>query len=235
MISKKENPLYNISFNILIPVYILNKGSSFFDSDQASLYSLLLALVFPTLYGFKDYFKEKKIHTISILCLVGILLTGGLALFQLKGIYFAIKEGLVPLVIALATLASVYFKKPMVYLILFESNIFKKDLIQQKVTQNNKRKAFNQLINKTTIWLSYSFVLSGMLNFIIGVWVFKDIDPQLSQDIQRQILNEQIADMTWMGYLFIALPLSFITMFLLWYLVKHIKNLTGLQFKDIIE
>lgn len=231
MISKKENPFYNITFNVLLPVYILNKGEKFFSTEHANLYALLVALSLPLLYGLYDYVKSKKVNVISVLSLVGILLTGGFALFQFKGIYFAIKEGALPFLIALITLASVPYKKPLIYLLLFESHLLNKNLIEQKIKEHKKEKEFQTLMNKTTVWLSYSFILSAILNFTIGFFVFKEIDPALSQEIQRKILNEQIADMTWMGYLFIALPLSFITIFIFWTIMKNLKNLTGFDFQ----
>ncbi len=232
---KKENPFYNILFNIILPVLILNKGKDFFPAEDAAVYSLLLALAFPFIYGCKDYIVSKKINIISLIGVIGVALTGGLALLQLKGIYFAIKEAIIPLFIAIVVLGSIPYKKPLISLFLFQSSLFKKDLIYEKLKEHNKEKEFQMLMNKTTIWLAGSFLLSALLNFIIGLIVFKNINPDLKEAVQRQILNEQIADMTWMGYVFIAFPLSFITIFILWYILKHLKQMTGLDFKESIQ
>ena len=233
--SKKENPIYNILFNIILPVWILNKGPDFFSDENATIYSLILALAFPIAYGLKDYFRTKKANIVSIIGVLSVVLTGGLALLQLEGIYFAIKEAAVPFFIAIITLASIPYKKPLIYVFLFDLSLFDKELIQEKVDAVQGQKDFDALMNKTTVWLAGSFILSAVLNFIIAIWVFKDIDPSLEEVARRQILNEQIADMTWMGYVFIAFPLSFITLFIFWYISKTLKRITGLNLMESLK
>lgn len=234
-LNKKENPLYSILFNIILPVVILNKSSDFFSSEHATTYGLLLALSFPIIYGLKDYYQKKQTNFISIIGVLSVALTGGLALMRLEGIYFAIKEAAIPLFIALIAIFSIFYKKPLVSLFLFELPFFQKDMIIAKIKEHNKEKQFEQLMNESTWYLIGSFILSAILNFIIAILVFTKIDPSLEEVIQKQILNEQIADMTWMGYVFIAFPLSFITMFLFWYIAKQIKKITGLNLLDTLQ
>ncbi len=232
--SKKENPFYNLGFNIVLPVVVLNKGQQFISSESAPVYVLLIALAFPFLYGLKDFIIARKINAVSLIGLVSIALTGGLALLQLEGIYFAIKEGAIPMVLAFVALGSIFLKKPLAELFVFKTSLFDTDLIKNKLEENNKEKDFEKLMNTSTLALSGSFVLSAVLNFVIAIWVFKDIDPQLDEETKRQLINEQVADMTWMGYVFIALPLTFITVFLLWWILKKLKILTGLSLEELI-
>ena len=231
---KKENPIYNIGLNIILPVVILNKGQNFISSESAPLYVLLLALSLPFFYGLKDFLQAQKINFFSLIGFLSILLTGGLALFQLQGIYFAIKEALIPLILALVALLSIFFKKPLASLLIFKSSLFNTSLIQHKLKTNHKEQAFEKLMNISTLAFSGSFVLSAILNFVIAVFVFKDIDPLLAENVKRQILNQQVADMIWMGYVFIALPLTLITGVLLWWILKQLKILTGLSLSEMI-
>ena len=69
---------------------------------------------------------------------------------------------------------------------------------------------------------------------MIALYVFKNIDPQLSEAIKEQIINKQVADMTWMGYVFIAVPLTIITGFLFWWILKQLKLLTDLTLEELI-
>ena len=251
----KENPIYNLGFNIILPLIVLNKGqefispilasiggffsnnhalSAFFSSKSTPIYTLFIALSFPFIYGLKDFIRTQKINFVSLIGLIGIALTGGLALLQLEGIYFAVKEAAIPLVLALVALASIFAKKPLAHLFIFKSSIFDTNLIQAKLISNNKEKDFRKLMNVSTLILSCSFVLSAVLNFMIAIFVFADIDPQIGEELKRQRINEQVADMTWMGYVFIALPLTFITGFLLWWILKKLKALTGLVVEELI-
>ena len=234
MPSKKENPIYNLGFNIILPVIILNKWPHFFPSEKAPIYALIIAIFLPLAYGLKDFVIKKKINSISLIGLVSIALTGGLALFQFEGIYFAIKEAAIPLLLALIAIASILLKKPLATWFIFKSSLFDIQIIEEKLKENNKEEHFKKLMNFSTLSLSASFVLSAILNFIIAFFVFQNLDPNLTENVKRQIINEQIADMTWMGYVFIALPLTLITGILLWWILKQLKTLTGLSMEELI-
>ena len=222
---KKENPFVNILFNILLPVFILNKTSKYFPQIQP-VTILLIALSFPLFYGVKDYFRERKVNWISVMGLTGILLTGGFALLQLEGIFFAIKEAMIPFIIGLITIGSVFYKKPFMTL-LIKSSAFAEDLIFQKLKENNTEKAFVRLMNETTLYFAGSFFISAVLNFFIAQNIFQERDS-------LETLNEQIATMTWLGYVVIALPLSVVSGLILWYLIKNLKKITGLSFNEMI-
>ena len=251
----KENPIYNLGFNIILPLIVLNKGqefiysilafiggsfsndyllSVFFSSKSAPIYTLFIALSFPFIYGLKDFVREKKINFVSLIGLISIALTGGLALLQLEGIYFAVKEAAIPLVLAFVALASIFVKKPLASLFIFKSSLFDTNLIQAKLISKNKEKDFKKLMNVSTLVLSCSFVLSAILNFIIAIFVFVDIDSHVREELKGQLINKQVADMTWMGYVFIALPLAFVTGFLLWWILKKLKALTGLGLEELV-
>ena len=231
----KENPFLNIGFNVLLPVLILNKAQKWTAIELSPVLILLIALAFPFCYGLKDLILQKKINVFSVIGLVGTALTGGLALLKLKGIYFALKEAGIPLALAAFGMASVWFKKPLMRWLIFESSLFQKERIQEKLQEKQTQTPFNQLMNQSTMALSLSFVLSALLNFIVALWVFKDIDSSLSELAQTEILNKQIADMTWMGYLFIALPLTLVMGALMLWIVKKLKLLTGLELEELMK
>ena len=204
-------------------------------AEKAQVAALLTALAFPLLYGLADFVKARKVNFIALMGLIGVGLTGGLALLELKGIYFAIKEALIPFLLACAVFASAFFKKPFVRLLLFKSRLFDTDRIISRLKATHREADFNRLMLWATKALAWSFVLSAVLNFVVAVYVFRDIDPGLEESIRRQILNQQLADMTWMGYVFIALPLSFVTGFVMWRVFRHLKAFTGWDFEDLLS
>ena len=93
----KNANLYNIIFNIVLPVVILKQ----LTERTNPTFALLLALSFPIAYFFYEYYKTKTKNLISILGFLNILFTGGLALYQVKGIWFAVKEAAFPLIIGI--------------------------------------------------------------------------------------------------------------------------------------
>ena len=223
--SKKENPLLNIAFNIIIPVLILNKAPQYLPKISP-VTTLLIALGFPFFYGLTSYLREKKINWISVMGLIGVLLTGGFALLQFSGLAFAIKEAAIPFIFGLAAVGSILYKKPFT-LLLIKSPFFKTDLIFQKLKEKQNEAHFHNLMNKATLYFSGSFFLSALLNFFIAKSVFQDTESQ-------QILNEQIAKMTWLGYVVIAAPLSVLTILIFWKIISDVKKMTELGLHDII-
>ena len=229
---KKENPLANIGFNIVIPTLFLNKGGEWTSLTPFPV--LLTALAFPFIYGLKDLISDKKINFISVLGLLNIGLTGGLALLETEGIFFAIKEAAIPLVLGFFCILSVPLKKPVMEWFLFSSSFFNKKLIEEKLIYKKERKNFQKLMNQSTLFLSSSFFLSAFLNFWIALSIFlEEINSTLSSSDIANIRNKQIADMTWKGYIFIALPLMFITALILIWLFKKLNQLTGLSLEEM--
>lgn len=233
--NQKENPFLSLGINIILPVLILNKAQKFFPQDLSPALILLLALAFPFLYGFKDFITKKTINFMSVVGIISVALTGGFALLKLKGIYFAIKEAAVPLIFAVMALGSIFLKRPLVKWFLFKSSLFDSQLIKDRLELNYKVKDFEKLMNHSTLWLTASFVLSAILNFFIALFVFTDVDSSLDKTHQAEILNKQVADMTWMGYVFIAIPLTIVTGLLMFWIVKKLKLFTGLSFEQMLS
>ena len=68
------------------------------------LWGLLVALVFPIGYGIYDLIQRKKTNFLSILGFISVLCSGGLALAQVGGFWFAVKDALLPTIIGVAVL-----------------------------------------------------------------------------------------------------------------------------------
>ena len=225
---RQENPFLNLFFNILLPVLILNKFS-----DKNPTLILILALLFPVLYGLYDYFKDGHKNWVSVLGFFNILATGALALTDVEGIWFAVKEGLFPLVIAILAIGSAYANRTAIEMLFFQTGVVDEELIRRAATDAGRVDELKTHLRKSTMLLASSFFISAVLNFIIGSTIFVDIDPSLAAEQRQIILNKQISDMTWMGYVFIALPLMFFMAFIMWYLQKGITQITNLSLENI--
>ena len=82
---------------------------------------------------------------------------------------------------------------------------------------------------------SGTFFLSAMLNFYLAIRVFKEIPFDISEKEKAEMLNTQIADMTWMGYVVIALPLMVITTSLFYYCLRSLSRLTHLSLNELMS
>lgn len=229
-----DNPLWNLGFNVILPVIILKKGQSYFPTISP-LVILLVAIALPLFVGLWDYVAAKKKNYVSILGLANTGLTGGFAVLDVEGVWFAVKEGTLPLLLGLFVLWSLKLKKNFVESFLFQPQIFNLSLIEERASSLGKADLIKKITQIGTFWFSLSFFISASLNLALGLIVFKAIDPSLPADQRAQILNEQIAEMTWMGYVVIALPLALGTGFLLWWLLKALSKSLNLKIEDLLH
>lgn len=231
--NKNENPLVSLTFNIALPVVILNYSSRIFP-DGNPVITLCVALSFPVVYGLTDYFKNNKHKNIlSIVGTINILLTGGFALFTLEGVWFAVKEAAIPLLIGCWVLFSGFTDKPLMKWIVDKSSIFRTSDIVFRLDSQLKRQSYKALLKRATLYLSYCFFFSAVLNFIVGIKIFEQ--KNVLSDIEKQnLLNEQIADMTWISFLVIGLPLTIISGWTLWWFINRLRKLTGLSLEQIV-
>ena len=227
----KENPFVNILVNIILPVMILNKGGKYLDAR----WTLCLALALPLAYGVWDYVRNHHKNYVSLLGVANILLTGGLAFMSLRGIWFAIKEASLPFILGALVLGSAWTKNPAARMMFCNPQIMDMDLILSKLKEFAREADFEALLKRTTLWLSLSFFVSALLNFVLAWHVFADIDPGLSAADQDLALNDQIARMTWMGYVVIALPLMVFSGVLIYVFMKRVSQLTATPMNTLLK
>lgn len=232
--SNRENPFISILFNILIPVMILNKSDQWFGEQQGALIALVIALLFPLCYGLIDYVRRKKKNFVSLLGIINILFTGGLALAHPEGIWFAVKEAAFPALIGTFTFFSAYTEKPAIKMLAFNPEILRTELIEAKITEQNQQIQLKRILKNASLLFAISFFISSALNFILALRIFKPIDAALGPGQRSIILNEQIAEMTWMGYVVIAAPLILFLFGIIYYLFSNLSKLSGLTLNEML-
>ncbi|MFS4460080.1 VC0807 family protein [Bdellovibrio sp. HCB2-146] len=228
---KQENPWLNLVFNILLPVLILNKLSKF----VGPLWALILALAFPLGYGAYDLIKRKKTNALSVLGLLNVLLTGGLALMGIQGMWFAVKEAAFPTLVGLFVFGSAFSKKPFIETLFLNPTVMRTELLEERLRSNQKESEFHLHMRRATMWLALSFGFSALLNFLLARRIFTDIDQTLTPDAQSVALNDQIAQMTTWSMAVILVPSMIFLMGIFWYLMRGIKNTTGLKMEELLR
>ena len=233
--NKQENPWLSLVFNIVLPVVILNYASQV-SPLLTPFYTLLIALSFPIVYGLLDYINNKHKNLLSIIGVINTLLTGGFALFTLDGFWFAVKEAAIPLALGIGVLISLWTKTPLMKWFIHRSSIFKVDIILSRLDSEFKKQHYETLIKKSTLYLSLCFFLSALLNFVLAIRIFKNTLPQDSSVVDYQtMLNGQIADMTWVSFLVIGVPLTIISVWTMWWFMSEVKKLTSLSIEEIMN
>lgn len=233
---QQENIFVSLAFNLILPVFILQKGSKLLGGfDGASTISLAVALCFPLFYGLNDYFRRNNKNLISILGFFNTLLTGVFALATLQGHWFAIKEAAVPLLLGFAVLGSIKLKKPFMEFLILKSGVVNASLLKDRIAERGNDAKFKKQINKSTYLLSVSFFISSVLNYFLAIYIFVPLDSTFTSEQQKETLNSQIAQMNWMGMVVISLPLMFFLGFILWDFFRQVKTLSGLNLEELAQ
>lgn len=225
--------LLNLGFNLLLPIFILNKGKKWFGSflddyfENVAVGILLIALACPVAYFVYDYFKRAKYNFLSILGLISVLLTGGIGIFEIPTQWFALKEAAIPTLLGLAVILSLKTPWPLVRTLLLNPEIMDVTKIHSALQLHNATQAFDRLLVRCTYLLAASFLLSGVLNFALARWIV--ISPSGSD-----AFNAEVAKMMLWSWPVIALPSMAVTFAALMLLARGIHQMTGLKLEEII-
>jgi hypothetical protein len=223
---KRENLLLNLAFNILIPSLILAKLST--PDRLGPVVSLVAALAFPLSYGLFDFWKRRTANFVSVIGFISVLLTGGLGLMQMEGVWFAVKEASVPSVIGFAVWASMRSKRPLVRQFLYNEQVINVPKVHDALVERNAVPAFDRLLATASYWLVASFLFSAVLNFALARWLLQS--PPGTPEF-----NAELAKMNLLSWPVIALPSTAIMMFALWKLLGGITRLTGMPLEEIFH
>ena len=220
----RENPLINISLNVIIPSIIMTKFST--QEYLGEVWGLVIALAFPLGYGLVDYIKNKKMNFFSGLGLFSVIMTGGIGLFKLDRQWMIIKETAVPLLMGVAVLISSIIKRPFVRMFLRHiMDLEKVDKAFEKAGHGNE---FEEKMAMTNYFLAGTFFLSAVLNYILAVMILKG-EPGTVE------FNQSLGRMTLLSFPVITVPMMIMVMGIIYYLINSIKKHTDLEIEDVIK
>lgn len=217
------NLVSNLAFSLAIPIYILNSKTLPLSPEM----KLVIAIAFPLFYGAFEWWQTKKHNMLSLFGLINVIVTGGFGLLMLEGSWFSIKEASFPLLVGLFVLVSGMKKKPLFGKMMMAPEVFDINKLDEKLKLTNSQSEFDKLILNSNHFLSLSFFISAILNYVIARKTFLPINEALSAEQKANILNEQIALMHQRGFIGIALPSMIMLLGLLFYYFKQVEKITG--------
>ena len=120
-------------------------------------------------------------------------------------------------------------------MMIYRPEIFNVEKIASAISLRGSESAFHNSLKIATIMLAGSFALSAILNFVLASMIFTPIDEAIQGAARTTILNEQIAEMTWKGYIVIAAPLLLVMFGILYYVIHSIRSATGLAMAEVLR
>lgn len=216
----------NLIFNIAIPVVIMSYLSS--DEYLGPMWSVVVALAFPLVYGLIELKKTKKVNIFSVLGIISVLMTGGISLLKLPAEYMAIKEATIPALIGLAVIITQFTKKPLVKVLILNDTLVNWDKLNARLAEKNATEKFNSKVAVSSYIVASSFFLSSVLNYGLAKWI-------LVSEPGTTAYTEELGRMTALSYPVIVIPSMILLITALVYLFKQISTVTGEPIEEFLN
>jgi len=224
--AKKPNPLFEILFNVFIPSFILMKFSG--DEHLGTAMALVVALLFPIIYGGMDLVRNKKFNFISALGFISVLLTGGIGLLELDTRWLALKEALIPGLIGLAVLGSTFTRYPPMQKLVLNDTVLNLALINQRLKENGKTDAFERCLMSSNYLFASTFAFSSAMNYFLATWI-------VTSPSGTAAFNEELGKMTLYSYPMIAIPSMLMMFGIFYYIWRQVRAMTSLETEQIFH
>jgi len=215
-VQPKESLFLSLLINIIVPAVILMNFSG--ESSLGPAYALVAALAFPLCYGIADAFRNRRVNLYSALGLVSVLLTGGVGLLELDKEYIAWKEALIPLIVGLVVLATVWSEAPFMRAII--NQVVDRPLLEKKLRKKKTTARFERAEKLATLFFAGSFLVSALLNFVLAKLMI--VSPS-----GTEAFNQELGQMALVSYPVIVIPSMIVVLGVILYVFRSIKRTTG--------
>lgn len=222
----QPNLWWNLIFNAILPALLLSYGSR--PRWLGPVWGLVTALIFPIGYGIWDLVRSRSVNLISILGFTSVLLTGGLGLMKLGGIWFAIKEATLPAILALALPWSLRTRQPLVRTLLYNDQVLNTTRIDTALAERGNATGLDRLLGKASWMLAGAMLVGGITNFALAWWLLPAHGG--TPEFNRQLGKLQF--WSWPGTM---LPTGAMTFYALFRLLHGLEDLTGLSSDDLFH
>ncbi|EPF7599186.1 VC0807 family protein [Vibrio vulnificus] len=224
--AKKSNPLVEILFNVFVPSFILMKFSG--EEHLGTALALVVALLFPIIYGGMDLIRNKKFNFISALGFVSVLLTGGIGLLELDTKWLALKEALIPGLIGLAVFGSTFTRYPLMQKMVLNDTVLNLELITQRLKERGNTDAFERCLMSSNYLFASTFAFSSVMNYFLATWI-------VTSPAGTVEFNEELGKLTLYSYPVIAIPSMLMMFGIFYYVWRQIRSMTSLETEQIFH
>jgi len=223
---KPENLWLNLIFNVALPTAIQSWCSG--DKLLGPKWGLIVALIFPLSYGVYDFVVRRRFNFISLLGFFSVLITGGFGLLKLDVFWFAVKDGVVPLLIGAAIFFSIRTKAPLVHEMLYNPQIIDVERVDAALTARGEHAGFDRLLRNASYLLTAAMLVSAVLNYGFARYIIKSPSG-------TEAFNQELARMHWISLAGLSLPVMGMMMYALWRLLGGLQKITGLTLDEILR
>lgn len=224
---EQPHPLADLLLTIILPSVILEFLSK--PERLGPAWALVVALLLPLGFGIYCFVNKRGLNFFSVLGLVAILVTGGLGLLNLSAGWFAAKEAAFPVFLGLAFPLSFMWGKPLVTELLLNPQVINHSLLTNSLNTEEKKTAFQQLLKQASWALLGTMLVSAVANALLVLYYLKGTVPG------TEAYTQAIGRQNWVGFIVIGVPMMAVTMTLLFWMLRRLQALTGLERDDLMN
>lgn len=223
---KPENLWLNLLCNIALPTLVLSKLST--EDRLGPVGALLAGLAIPLAYGIYDLARRRRWNVFSIVGVASVSLSGGLGLLEVGGLGFAVKEAAVPACFAVAILATLRARRPLVRELVMNESVVDVPRVTAALEERQAQAPFARLLGSSAWLLAASFGLSSVLNFLLARLI-------LTAPPETVAFTQQLGRMTWVSNTVLIVPNLAIMVVVIWRFFSGLQKLTGLDLDTLMR
>jgi hypothetical protein len=212
--------------SLIIPIIVMKKLSG--PEALGPLQGMLVALIFPLVHVGLELRRHRKLGFVPLLGVTNILLTGAFVIFEVGGVWFAVKEASVPLLIGIALFVSQKFEKPLVKAMFINDNVVNLPVVNEAIDRAGVRQQFEEEVNRAGYLIAFSFFISAVLNFAFAYFIV--VSPP-----GTEAFNSEVGTMQASSFAAILLSCSSLMIYALYRVGNRLRKDTGLAWEQILK
>jgi len=197
------------------------------DDKLGATMALVVALAFPIGYGIYELIFNGRRNLMALLGIVSVLLTGGIGLLKIDAQWLAVKEAAIPLCIGIGVLVANKMGYPLVKKLLFNPTIMNVEKIDQELTRQQNRQAFETRLDRANLLFAGTFLFSAVMNYFLAKMI-------VTSESGSSAFNEELGRMTLLSYPVIAIPSMIMMLGIFWFIWRTVNRLTGLSLEEMM-
>ena len=226
--AQTENPQretwIELALNVVAPTVVL-----LFLSDEDRLgpeLGLVFGLSFPLAHAAWSRWRGAEISPLSVLAVISVVLTGGIGLLKLDARWFAVKEALVPLVMAAFTWGSRWTSYPVVDTLLWR--LLDKEAVSRHLAEKGAQDALRPMLDRVTVWFVGGFFYSAVVSFALARYL-------VTSPAGTVTFNEELGRFTFVSFPVVAIPMTVAMGLALNRMLTGLETATGQEIDDLLR
>lgn len=226
--AQDENPQretwIELVLNVALPAFVLIVLSS--EDRLGPLLAFVLALAFPISHAIRSRVLGQDFSPLTALGLLSVLLTGGVGLLELDASWFALKEALIPLVMAVFTMFSRYTRWPVVETMFYR--IIDADRVRQELASTDSPGLLDEHMNRVTWLFIGSFFYSAAASYFLAIYMVTSPGGSVE-------FNEQFGQFHIASFVVVGLPMMVVMGVALNGMLSGLEDATGKPIDDMLR